>query len=190
MADIFHKSGILAAASVALGLAVMPTQPVSAATIKYDFTVDVETGNLAGNSYQGYFTYDDTFQFDSGFERFNSRNDDLSVVFDFNGVTYTEEDDFLFPEGPYVDFQDGELLGLNFVPSLFTFDFPFEIRDEDNDRIGGDFFTYGDFFIGSGDGSVTYAKVGKVPEPATILGLSVLGASLLLGKKKGSSQNA
>ncbi|NEO48174.1 MAG: PEP-CTERM sorting domain-containing protein, partial [Moorea sp. SIO4A3] len=31
---------------------------------------------------------------------------------------------------------------------------------------------------------------GKVPEPATILGLSVLGASLLLGKKKGSSQNA
>ncbi|NEO36000.1 MAG: hypothetical protein F6J90_06540 [Moorea sp. SIOASIH] len=56
MADLFHKSGVLAAASVALGLAVMPTQLVSAATIKYDFTVDVETGNLAGNSYQGYFT--------------------------------------------------------------------------------------------------------------------------------------
>ncbi|NEO94374.1 MAG: PEP-CTERM sorting domain-containing protein [Moorea sp. SIO3G5] len=79
---------------------------------------------------------------------------------------------------------------MNFAPNFFVFDFPFEIRDEDNDRIGGDFFTYGDFFLGSGEGSVTYTKVGKVPEPATILGLSVLGASLLLGKKKGSSQNA
>lgn len=57
--NIFPKLAIAIAGSV-LSFAAIEAHPAHAAIITYDFNVDVTRGSLAGNTYNGFFSYDDT----------------------------------------------------------------------------------------------------------------------------------
>jgi hypothetical protein len=63
--------------------------PVDAAIISYDFTVDIDSGSLLGNSYTGFFSYDDASVTPTGF----SSADLTNFAFDFLGSLYTLNDD-------------------------------------------------------------------------------------------------
>jgi len=56
---ILQKLAVITAGA-ALSLAMMETRPAQAATITYDFTLNVTSGPLAGNQGLGSFSYDDT----------------------------------------------------------------------------------------------------------------------------------
>ncbi|BAT52433.1 hypothetical protein NOS3756_13730 [Nostoc sp. NIES-3756] len=105
----------LAAISVAAA-EVMPTQ---AATVKYNFTANVTSGNNLGQ-YLGSFEYDDSFLTSLGLETVGIE-DGLKVTFNYLDQTFTEEDDYDFPAYPIVSFDSGQLLGLSyFVADKFT----------------------------------------------------------------------
>ncbi|NEP04280.1 MAG: PEP-CTERM sorting domain-containing protein, partial [Okeania sp. SIO4D6] len=104
MNNIFQKLSFVAT-SVVLGLAVINTNPVNAASITYDFEVNNLDGSLAGETYSGFFEFDDSALTGIG-EEFLSVSE---LSFDFLDVNYTETDGF-----PKVVFLDGDFLGLNF----------------------------------------------------------------------------
>lgn len=93
----------------------------------------------------------------------------LKIFATFNGQTYTEADDALAVV--FTDF-------LGNIPNEQGLGLQFEIADV--------FTVYTDTFINPNDAtdagvqSVTYTSI---PEPSSILGLSVLGLGLLLAKK-------
>ncbi|MEL6461013.1 MAG: PEP-CTERM sorting domain-containing protein [Cyanobacteria bacterium J06621_15] len=68
-----------------------------AATITYDFEVRNLTGSLAGNTYSGFFSYDDSLPANqmtgNGLETITSYGGGLSFNFDFMGTVYDETND-------------------------------------------------------------------------------------------------
>lgn len=68
-----------------------------AATITYDFEVRNLTGSLSGNTYSGFFSYDDSLPANqmtgSGLETITSALGGLSFNFDFLGTVYDETND-------------------------------------------------------------------------------------------------
>lgn len=177
----------VATAGVALSLVAIEANSAQAAIITYDFTVDVTTGSLTDTQYQGFFSYDDSTLTASGVESVGIA-EGLSISFEFLGVTYTEADDDLVDFGfPFVEFNQGSLVGLQYTVSnnaIFSI-----FGDNPNGLGGGDQFNYIDensFEVGNG--SVTYslrpASV-SVPEPSAVFGLGVLGFGWLVRKKFG-----
>lgn len=178
-----------ATAAAALSFVVMEAKTVQAATVTYDFTVDVTSGPLTGTQPSGSFSYNDSTLTGTGLETLGVAQG-LSVAFNFLGKTYKETNDIEFPEFPIVQFQERKLLGLNFTafygPSFQT--------------IGiGNTVDVAAGLIGSGGGSVfaydtepsvQFEGVGKVtysarpvPEPVSVAGLSALGIGFLLKRK-------
>jgi PEP-CTERM motif len=91
MANSIYQKLALATAGAALSLAAMEANPANAAIITYDFTAKVTGGSLAGNSYNGFFRYDDTaFSFPSrvGKPYFSV----TEFNFEFAGTTFTQRD--------------------------------------------------------------------------------------------------
>jgi hypothetical protein len=143
-------------------------QPAEAFTVTYDFTVTVTSGDYIG-SYQGQFSYDDANLTGNGEESVNATQDNLSILFTFLGNTYTESDDLDFPEFPQIYFQDGNLLGLNFIvlppkatPGFYLFGTEFLVGNTD-------------YFDGTLVGNITYKQWENpdpepIPEPAEIAG--------------------
>ena len=121
--SIYQKLAV-ATATAALSLAAMEAKTVQAATIIYDFTVDVTSGPLTGTQSFGSFSYDDLALTGTGLETLGV-NEGLSISFDFLGKTYNETNDIGSPDYPIVQFQDQSLLGLNFfvyyAPSFQSF---------------------------------------------------------------------
>lgn len=176
MANNFFQQFAVTTASAALSFTLIEAVPAKAATITDDFRIDVTTGSLVGEQYMGSFSYDDDLLTGTGVETINA-SDGLAVNFDFLGQTFTEEDDFGFDNFPTVQFDNGNLIGLNYLgvkPSTTV-----TIGDESTGS-GGDFFTYDDDSVGSGEGRVTYS----IPEPTTILGtFTALGFGALVTRK-------
>ena len=81
--------------------------------ITYDFTVKVSEGSLAGNTYQGSFSYDDENLSGVGKEEIGVM-DGLTVKMNFFGKDYTEEDDRDYPVFPRLIFEDGKVQQLDF----------------------------------------------------------------------------
>lgn len=154
-----------AIAGLSLGWIAVDLDRAMAATINYDITVNNLDGSLVGNEFTGTFSFDDTAFSGSGSELLPVS--DLS--FEFQGTTFTEDDDISF--NPEVEFFDGELLGLgystnvefSFVPGFFS--------------LSESFFSY-DFGDGdAGAGDIIYTldtddpNPGVVPEPSIVIGL-------------------
>ncbi|MCH2248005.1 MAG: PEP-CTERM sorting domain-containing protein, partial [Crocosphaera sp.] len=59
MTNLFHKFSWITASTV-LGLAVISASAVNAASITYDFEVNIDSGVLDGQSYTGFLTFDDS----------------------------------------------------------------------------------------------------------------------------------
>ena len=158
-------------------------EPVLAATIAYDFTVDVTSGSLAGTQGFGSFSYDDSTLTGSGLETLKV-NEDLSITFNFAGKVYNEADEVDFPYFPLVQFQDNSLLGLSFLAQKSEFAFQIGTSSSDPNVYGGNEFIYGARPDMDGKGVVNYSPR-PVPEPSAIFGL-LLGGCLLLKKLKPS----
>lgn len=177
-----------ATAGVVLSCAAMEAnfmKPALAATITYDFTVDVTSGSLAGIQGSGFFSYDDSTLKGIGLETLRA-NGGLDISFEFSGKTYNETDDINFPNFPMVQFQDSSLLGLSFLAEEPGFAFQIGTPNPAPDVFGGDEFIYGVRPDIDGEGVVSYSSR-PVPEPSTLSGLAVIGLGLLLRKKLSSS---
>lgn len=106
---ISHKVAVITATLVS-GLAVLNSNLAHAAIITSEFDVNVTSGPLAGNTYSGLVSYDDTIDGNSiGFSAspFFPASD---IEFTFNGITYTEED--RNPRFVVVD-RGGSIVGLD-----------------------------------------------------------------------------
>jgi len=175
MTNIFQKFSIIATSKV-FSLLVVNTNPVNAASIIYDFEVNNLDGSLAGQTYSGFFEFDDSALTGIG-EEFLSVSE---LSFDFLGVNYTETDDF-----PEVVFFDGDFLGLVFATDVeFTFSEGFV---DSSDA----FFTYDVSGQGGGSGDIAYTlrpyTPVSTPEPTAVFSLLALGAvggSGVLKKRK------
>lgn len=189
--SIYQKLAV-ATATATLSLAAMEAK-IQAATIIYDFTVDVTSGPLSGTQSFGSFSYDDLALTGTGLETLGV-NEGLSISFDFLGETYNETDDIgSLNNYPIVQFQDQSLLGLNFnvfySPSFQSF----AIADEVDVSMGAVGLGGGNVFAYDTDPSVEFEGLGtvtyqQVPEASSVVGLGVLGLGFLLKKKVTSSR--
>ncbi|MDY7005200.1 MAG: PEP-CTERM sorting domain-containing protein [Cyanobacteriota bacterium] len=181
MTNIFQKLSFVATSAV-LGLAVINTNPVNAASIIYDFEVNNLDGFLAGETYSGFFEFDDSALTGSG-DEFLSVSE---VSFDFDGVNYTETDGF-----PEVLFLDGDFLGLSFSTDEFSFIAGFSDLSEA-------FFEYDIPGQGFGGGDIAYTlrpdTPVSTPEPTAVFSLLALsaagGSGVLKNRKTSSSKDA
>ncbi|MGK7932787.1 MAG: hypothetical protein AB4041_15330 [Microcystaceae cyanobacterium] len=81
--------------------------------IIYDFTVRVTDGALQGNSFQGFFIYDDESVSGSGKEEIGVE-EGLKVCMNFFGQNYAETNDSNYPNLPKLTLNDGEVENLDF----------------------------------------------------------------------------
>lgn len=88
--SIYQKLGFAIAGTV-LSLAVMETGSVQAATITYDFNVNITSGPLLGNQYSGFFSYDDASPSGAG-NLLLPYFDITEFNFEFANRTYTRSD--------------------------------------------------------------------------------------------------
>ena len=139
---------------------------MNAASITYDFEVNNLDGSLAGETYFGFFEFNDSTLTGIG-------NEFLSVSelsFDFLGVNYSETDGF-----PEVVFFDGDFLGL-----IFGTDAEFSFVEGFVDSSDA-FFTYDIPGQEGGSGDITYTvrpyTPVSTPEPTAVFSLLALGAA-------------
>jgi hypothetical protein len=100
-------------ASVILGVATIATRPAQAAPVTYDFTVDVSQGALAGQSYSGTFSYDDSGLKGTGTETLGV-SQGLTVCMNYFGRNYTQVNDRDYPNFPALVFENGTIQYLDF----------------------------------------------------------------------------
>ena len=102
----------VAIASTLLSTVVSATQAY-AAPVTYDFTITVTKGGLAGNTFNGSFSYDDAKLKGKGVEELGI-TDGLTTCINYLGRTYRETDDTSYPTFPTLIFEDGKITQLNF----------------------------------------------------------------------------
>ncbi len=93
--------------------AFLATTRVDSSTTTYDFTVNVNTGSLAGKSFNGSFSYDASTLKKVGKEELTVA-DGLTVCMNFLGRTYNATDDNNYPNFPKLLFEDGKIKRLDF----------------------------------------------------------------------------
>ncbi|MEH2191867.1 MAG: PEP-CTERM sorting domain-containing protein [Nostoc sp.] len=168
----------LAAASLALGFAIVDAKSVSAAIINYAFTVD--SSATKGN---GFFSFDDSIL--SGFTP-EATIKSLSFQFDNDSSVYTEQDDVNYPDFP-VAFQTTSLTG----ETSFALDYLFNNKSNSAsyvsyEIIGEDFtiFSRTSSDIVPISGTVSYRQV---PESTPLVGaLFACGLGLMMKRKVAS----
>ncbi|MEO0769505.1 MAG: PEP-CTERM sorting domain-containing protein [Cyanobacteria bacterium J06649_4] len=197
----------LAVATAAVGVTLGSVSPVRAATYRFQATL-TESLFLTGapeigiapdpDFYRGTFSFDHDLLTGVGLESLGAEaNLEVSLAED---PRVNQEIDIRFPEFPTVNFQDGELLGLDWfavyhpfttVPALdYPGDFVRISGTELTDGFDPTFYTPEDEPRSPvlGFGTVAYSKV---PEPGSVFGLAIaaLGAGYLL-KKQAKSEVA
>ena len=180
MINKLQKLGIFASC-FALNYGIFNIQQAYGATF-YDFNVAINSGTLVSETFDGYFSYEDSIL--TGFGEEYIAIDEFE--FDFLGTKYSSETNSDL--GAEVVFFDGDFLGLSLLNDTFTFNPGFFELEESffsynlSDLEGEGYFNYSlrQSDIGGGDDS----KPKPVPEPNTVIGYIVLGGSLLLKNKE------
>ena len=180
----------IATTVLVLGVLAVGNHPVQAATITYDFTVDVFFGPLSGNTFAGWFSFDDTNLTGVGSEVLDIPNDDLKIEFSFLGETFDRDDESFeifdrIPPVPSISFLDGVLEGLSYrvdeVRGTNLSAIPDPVQDFTILGSGFGYRTVDDtIFL---EGKVQYKQRG-IPEPSTLLAIGILGAGFLLKTKR------
>jgi hypothetical protein len=96
-----------------LGVTAIVISPAQAIPVTYDFTVNVNKGSLAGQSYSGTFSYDDAKVKGTDIEEVGVKQG-LTVSMNYFGRTYRETDDSSYPTFPKLIFENGKLKQLDF----------------------------------------------------------------------------
>jgi len=160
MTNIFQKLSFVVTTTV-LSLSVINANPINAASITYDFEVNVSTGSLLGDTYSGSFEFDDSTLTDVGEESLSVSE----LSFNLLGVNFTEASFF---NPVLARFDDGDFSGLNFAE---TVDGSFFLQLNEGD------FTYLTLPNGSlSRGEITYTNTTTIPEPTAVFSLLALGA--------------
>jgi len=176
---------IAGAACITIGSAVTASS-AQALVITNNFRVDITSGTLANQSFFGNFRYDDASLTGSGLETLDPSNGLQSLSFNFLGTTYTQQSDAGYLDAspdqyPQLSFQNGSLLGLDFLVSenpIFANStvIPGSIKAF---GIGGpDFQALDNDPAANSEGAVTYG-IQAVPTPALLPGLLGLGVGVL-----------
>ncbi len=103
----------VAIATAALSTAVITTSQALASTVSYDFTVNVTKGSLAGKSYNGSFSYDDSTLKGTGVEELGVAQG-LKACINYAGRNYSETNDRDYPAFPKLVFENGKIKRLDF----------------------------------------------------------------------------
>ncbi|NEP52377.1 MAG: PEP-CTERM sorting domain-containing protein [Moorea sp. SIO3C2] len=164
MTNIFNTLSFVATSAV-IGFTVIQANPVNAASMTYDFEVPIDSGFLVGETYSGFFEFDDSALTGLGEEFLSVSN----ISFDFDGVKYTETDGF-----PEAVFFNGDFLGLSFSTDEFFFIPGFFDLSEALFRYNTE--------QGTGTGDLAYTlrpdtPVASTPEPTAVFSLLALGAT-------------
>jgi hypothetical protein len=99
--------------SLASSIIVIIPNVSQAKPIIYDFNVNVTEGSLQGNSFSGFFIYDDETLEESGREKIGVEQG-LSVCMTFFDKNYDETDDSNYPEFPQLVLNEGQVESLDF----------------------------------------------------------------------------
>ena len=105
------RSTVTTAAIVSFAL--LSIAPVQAAPVNYHFTVEVTEGSLAGNTFEGEFSFDDETISGEG-EEVVQVEDGLTVSMTMLGETITESQDVDYPDYPQLLLVDGDVERLEF----------------------------------------------------------------------------
>lgn len=164
MTNIFQKLSFVVTTTV-LSLSVINANPINAASIIYDFEVNNLYGSLVGETYSGFFEFDDSTLTGIN-EEFLSVSE---LSFNFLGVNYTETDSLYDTEAIFFN---GDFLGLSFYADEFSFVTGFfEVEEA--------YFIY-NIEAGVGTGDITYTlsqnTPKSIPEPTAVFSLLALGA--------------
>lgn len=108
MLNLFPKLSIAIAST-----AVIAASQAYASPITYDFTVNVTQGSLAGKSFSGTFSYDDSTLKGIGAEELGVA-EGLTICMNFLGRNYNETNDSSYPTLPKLVFEDGKIKRLDF----------------------------------------------------------------------------
>lgn len=183
------KQFALATSSLLLSLAIIDARPAEA--VSFDFNGEIDSGVLAGETFQGSFSYDESLVTGTGDTFLQEYIPVSNLEFDFLGSTFTETNGF-----PEVAFDSNNLTGLSFNVNNATagniqLDFSFVPGFFD---ISESFFTYAPINGIGGTGSLTFTQQidvpQSVPEPTTILATGLaLGLGSLLNRKTGNRNN-
>ncbi|MBT9315982.1 hypothetical protein [Leptothoe spongobia] len=164
-----------------------------AETVSYNFTVDVLSGPLSGESYIGVTSVDLTDPITN-----NENIKTTSITFSVGGVEFTEADDVqdIDANSPRANFQNGEFLGNTYIVSRLGNN-PTEIPLVQNVSIDGFAIDNSDFgYVVGADlyrGTVRYflppesneanGPTQSVPEPSMWLGLATIGCTAGYGRR-------
>lgn len=196
-----------AIATAAVGLAVVDASPARAAKVIYDFDVNVTSGPLAGNLFEGFLSFDDSVESDT----LSGDAGEFEIAFDFLGETYTEEDDIGFDLNlgfPTLTVDNGSPVLLDWLvdfgddafgpPPNFSNDFAFcgTAFGLCDNNLGLFAYQIGEVpnEIEQGVGEITYTlrqnPPAAIPEPGAVAALSLLGLGGLLKRTIASSQSS
>ena len=193
MANSIYQKLAFATVGAVLGLAVMETPSVQAAIITYDFTVTI--GSSPGNSYNGFFSYNDSEPSGLAGTLFFPYFAPSDFSFEFLGKTYTENNIryatrySLFPPVSYLTFTnpkaviDENLRRAYYIPGGELDQVQFYLTDFSTVGIGSYFINFYpnstfsfwlfDRFpqnsISQGGGTVTYSlRTTPTPPPTSV----------------------
>ncbi|MEG4939971.1 hypothetical protein [Microcoleus sp. F4-D5] len=116
---LFRDASVQAIAKLSVAIATTLLSTVVTATqayavrVTYDFTITVTKGGLAGNTFNGSFSYDDAKLKGTGVEELGI-TDGLTTCLNYLGRTYRETDDTSYPNFPTLKFEDGKIAQLDF----------------------------------------------------------------------------
>lgn len=194
MRSIKNKIAMTIATSMVLtGSVVLNSFKVQAATVKYNFTIDL----LSGESFAGMFSFDDSTLTGRGQEDLLPIEEagNVKVNLSIFGENLTEEDDVDFAEGlfPAVNFSNGNLIGLDILAPVEVGEPEFGgilVQNSNFSFITTEYFD----LLGTGivevdgfqdfRGTVSY-QLATTPEPASLIGLltvSMIGAGSAMKK--------
>ena len=107
------QNSLIAVGTAAITMVSLQACSVQTVPVTYDFSVEVTQGPLAGNKFNGSFSFDKALAKGVGQEEMGV-SDGLKVKMKFFEQEYTEKSDQGYPEFPKLILEDGQVKRLDY----------------------------------------------------------------------------